>query len=101
MRILIATWHRNLVGGAEKYLQTLLPALTHRGHQVGLAYERSFDPVREAIDQRESSLATWCLADLGLERLMCAVAEWQPDIVYSHGLEQAKFEHALLDIYPT
>jgi glycosyltransferase involved in cell wall biosynthesis len=100
MRILIATWHRNLAGGTEKYVQSLLPALASRGHEVGLIYERPVNPAQETIDRAGADLATWSLADLGLEALMRSVAQWRPDIVYSQGLEDAGLEAALLDNYP-
>jgi glycosyltransferase involved in cell wall biosynthesis len=101
VRVLIATFHRNLVGGTEKYLQALLPGLAGRGHQIGLVHERPTDPSRETIDSASIRLAAWCLADLGLEPLMQSVAQWRPDIVYSQGLENGELEAALVRAYPT
>jgi glycosyltransferase involved in cell wall biosynthesis len=101
MRILIATSHRNLVGGTERYLQVLIPGLTNRGHQLSVVYEHHFDSVLETIDGAGFSLASWCLAELGLECTLQLVAEWKPDVVYSNGLEAADFQSALLDAYPT
>jgi glycosyltransferase involved in cell wall biosynthesis len=101
MRILIATWHRNLVGGTEKYVHSLLPALVNRGHEVSLIHEVPVDHTLETIDLSDSALVTWCLEELGLEALMRAVAQWKPDIVYSQGLGDAELDDALLDNYPT
>jgi glycosyltransferase involved in cell wall biosynthesis len=100
MRILIATWHRNLVGGTEKYLQVLMPGLLRAGHQVGLIHEQPFQPALEAIDPSQSSLTTWCLAEQSLADLMRSVSEWKPDIVYNQGLQDGPLENALLDNYP-
>jgi glycosyltransferase involved in cell wall biosynthesis len=101
MRILIATCQRNLVGGVEKYLRELLPELVQRGHDVSLAYERPSRQELETIDPSELSLAVWCLAELGREALLGSVARWNPDLVYSHGLEAGDLQQALLNAYPT
>ena len=101
MRILIATWNRNLVGGVEKYLKVVLPGLLARGHRVGLVYERPVDLERETIDPPQAPLAKWGLAELGLESVVRAVEEWKPHVVYSQGLETDELEDVLLRTYPT
>jgi glycosyltransferase involved in cell wall biosynthesis len=101
MRILISTWQRNLVGGTEKYLQALLPALMNRGHEVRLVYEEPVNLAKETIDAANSGLVAYCLKELGLDALMRSVAQWKPDIVYSQGLDNADLEDALLDNFPT
>jgi glycosyltransferase involved in cell wall biosynthesis len=101
MRILIATSHRNLVGGVEKYLQQILPSLALRGHQLALLYEYRFDPEKERVDPL--SLAIPCLgtAEAGFDRGLRFVRDWNPDVVYSQGLESADLQTALLNEYPT
>jgi glycosyltransferase involved in cell wall biosynthesis len=101
MRILIATSHRNMVGGTERYLQVLIPGLADRGHQISMVHEKGFDSAQETIDRAEFSLASWCLTELGPEATLRLVAEWKPDVVFSNGLEAADFQSALLDAYPT
>jgi glycosyltransferase involved in cell wall biosynthesis len=100
MRILIATWNRNIVGGAERYLQAILPSLLKRGHEISFLYERPVSQDRETIDRR-LPIATWSMADLGLPKLMQTVREWKPDVVYSHGLDSSELETALFTGYPT
>src|SRR5215813_5273562 len=100
MRILIATFHRNLIGGTEKYLQSLLPCLIDRGHAIGLVYEKALEPARECIDCAEAPIARWCVAELGQTEAMCSISQWKPDIVYSQGLESGDLENDLLDRYP-
>lgn len=103
MRILIATAHRNLVGGVEKYLQALIPGLLGRGYDVGLLYEYPGDPARERIDPRGGLTHTWCLAELDAKTALDSVADWNPDIVYYHGFDAARsvpVEDALLAAYP-
>src|SRR5438105_4760543 len=101
MRILIATLHRNVIGGTEKYLQTLLSGIRQRGHEVALAYEERVNPAGETIDSGMEPLPAWCLAELGLERLLLQMSLWKPDIVYNHGLQSGDLENALLEKFPT
>lgn len=101
MRILIATWHRNIVGGTEKYIQQILPALIGRGHETAIAHECRHDPRRECIDDTLPDLRTWCLEERGHEDLLQQVHEWNPDLVYAQGLSDGSLEDAFLDRYPT
>jgi glycosyltransferase involved in cell wall biosynthesis len=103
MRVLIATAHRNLVGGVEKYVQAVIPGLLERGHDVGLLHEYRADSQGEHVDPSGGSVRTWCLAEAGLEAALRSVAEWKPDIVYSQGLagpDSVMVENALLDAFP-
>jgi glycosyltransferase involved in cell wall biosynthesis len=101
LRILIATSHRGLVGGVERYLQAVIPALVERGHHVALLFEFPFDSKQERIDAPELRLPAWFLTELGIEAALGSVGDWKPDIVYSQGLETLELESALLDRYPT
>jgi glycosyltransferase involved in cell wall biosynthesis len=101
MRILIATSHRNLVGGVEKYLQDIMPCLVERGHQLALLYEYAFDPTREPIDARELDLPCRGIYESSVESGLSFVRDWKPDIVYSQGLETAHLQSTLLNEYPT
>ena len=99
MRILIATSHRNLVGGVEKYLQAVIPGLLNQGHEIALLHENRFDAKHESID--DSTSPAWCAAELGMESALHSVAKWKPCVVYCHGLELSGLEDALLNAYPT
>jgi glycosyltransferase involved in cell wall biosynthesis len=101
MRIVISTLNRNLIGGTEKYLQTLIPGLLGRGHEVGLIYEERFNDGWETIDSRECSLETWCLADLGPAAVLHQVSKWKPDIIYNQGLKDGAFEDGLVTRFPS
>jgi glycosyltransferase involved in cell wall biosynthesis len=101
VRVLIATYHRNVIGGTEKYLQALIPGLIDRGHRVALLYELPFEPARESIVASEHPVATYCLAEEGLTSALRWVSEWKPDVVYNQGLIAGDMEDALLDTYPT
>jgi glycosyltransferase involved in cell wall biosynthesis len=97
MRILIATSHRNLVGGAEKYLQNILPRLAERGHQLALLYEYRFDPENERIDPLELGIPSLGIQETGVDAGLRFVRDWNPDVVYSQGLDDAALQSALLN----
>jgi glycosyltransferase involved in cell wall biosynthesis len=102
MRILIATSCRGIVGGLETYLQILIPALLGRGHEVALVYDFANAPSAATVDPPDAELPRWNSGDLlkdpGAWR---ELAEWKPDVVYSHGLESIAVEKALQQDYPT
>jgi len=101
MRIAIATFHRNLIGGTEKYLQVMLPALIEQNHDVALLHEWPLDPERERIDRPGALPDAWCLQELGLPAILRLLSDWEPDIVFDQGLQDASLETALLDAFPT
>jgi glycosyltransferase involved in cell wall biosynthesis len=101
MRILIATSHRAMVGGAEKYLQEILPCLARRGHELALLYEYRFDPARERIDPRDIQIPCLGIAEAGVEAGLRFAHDWRPDVVYSQGLDAVEVQSALLTQYPT
>jgi len=100
MRILIANWHKQVVGGAETYLRTLIPELVKRGHQLAIVHGYRPTTQREAIDSPEYGLPSWCFEELGIASLLEKIKRWLPDVVYSQGLESVELDSALLDAYP-
>jgi glycosyltransferase involved in cell wall biosynthesis len=103
MRILISSAHRNLVGGVEKYLQSIIPALDSQGHELGLFCEYQADPKRERIDPPGLSMRVWCLEGNDRQAALASIAEWDPDIVYHHGFDRPDavgLEDALFSAYP-
>jgi glycosyltransferase involved in cell wall biosynthesis len=101
MRLLIATSHRNMVGGVEKYLQEILPHLAQRGHELALLYEYRFDPGRERIDPLDLDIPSLGIHETGEDAGLRFVHDWKPDVVYSQGLEATGLQSALLSEYPT
>jgi glycosyltransferase involved in cell wall biosynthesis len=101
MRILLATSERKVKGGAEKYLQVLIPGLLQRGHDVALLYENPADERPENLDPPGNAVPTWCTAKgRSLDKALQCVAQWKPDIVYVHRTDSAELESALLRDYP-
>jgi glycosyltransferase involved in cell wall biosynthesis len=104
VRIVIGASHRGLIGGVEKYLQWLMPALIERGHSVGLLYEYPFHATPESagqqIDSRAAHAPAWCSRELGLDGLLQSLRMWAPDVIYSNGFDDNELERSLLDSYP-
>ena len=100
MRIVIATGSRNLLGGVEKYLQSVIPGLIERGHSVGLLYESPWDARQEGIDSEAGPLPFWCTKEIGVDAALHSLKNWAPGVIYSHGLDDSQLERALLDSYP-
>jgi glycosyltransferase involved in cell wall biosynthesis len=101
VRILIATSHRGLWGGTEKYLQSMIPGLVQRGHSLALLYEYPFDAAAQGIDAQSGRIPSWCSQEVGVDSAMRSLATWKPDVVYCHGLDDGRLESALLEKYPT
>jgi glycosyltransferase involved in cell wall biosynthesis len=100
MRILLATSHRGVVGGAETYLLDLLPLLCARGHEVALVYEWQTPEGRTAVDDHTPGLPCWSLREDGLAEALRHAEAWRPDVCFSHGLESPDAEAGLLDRFP-
>ena len=101
MRILIATSHRNLVGGVETYLQTAISGLADRGHEIGLLHEFPPPTGTELIDAPERSLDSCCFAQAGLDKTMRWALDWRPDVIISNGLRDGVLETTLVDAFPS
>ena len=99
MRILVTNPSRQLLGGVEKYLELLLPALVRRGHSLALVYEHPCDHGVPTIDGFVSDLPVWCSDEVGLPSLLTQVAAWNPDVVYAQSFDDPNLEAALLDRY--
>jgi glycosyltransferase involved in cell wall biosynthesis len=101
VRLLIATCRRSIVGGVEKYLQTVIPALSRRGHDISILYEHASEPGEETVDLPGSTLPLWYW-DHGRDSqtLRSRVRQWNPDVVYAHGYVSNELESLVLDTAP-
>jgi glycosyltransferase involved in cell wall biosynthesis len=101
MRILFATWHRQLIGGAEAYQRTLLSALPSHGHAVALLHEREAAEHTSVLDETAEGTPRWCAASLGQAAALAAARAWRPDVVFVHGLESTDLETTLVEDLPS
>ncbi|PWT99363.1 MAG: hypothetical protein C5B51_27375 [Terriglobia bacterium] len=101
MRVLIANWHRNIVGGVETYLQAVIPEIQRRGHEIALVHGYQTTTERETVHPNGVFLPCWNLEELGLSNLLRSVENWRPELVFTHVLESVELETALVERYPT
>src|SRR5579871_3487821 len=101
MRILIAASNRVIIGGIEKQLQVMIPALMQAGHEVGILYEHASGSGQPTVDEEAARLPMWYWEDLQARPSAWKdIARWKPDVVYSQGPESLDLERTLLDQYP-
>jgi glycosyltransferase involved in cell wall biosynthesis len=100
MRIAVTSWSDRLVGGIERYLERILPALADGGHQV-LFWHESVQPTTSAAISIPAGVETISVPEVGKERALQSMSAWRPDIVYSHGLTDPALEAATSAIAPT
>lgn len=100
MRVLIATSYRRIVGGVETYLSHMAPALSRADCEVAWLFEEPAAAGDIRVDTPLPTAPVWCVGELGVESVMRAIAEFAPDVVYTHGLRSPDLESMLLDRYP-
>lgn len=100
MRVLIASWHRGIVGGTERYLQSIIPGLMARGHEIAVIHGYDVEPASPRIDPPGIVLPGWAAERLGTHGALHEVGAWQPDVLFAHGSRSPDLEEALLERYP-
>ncbi len=105
MRILLVNSHDALVGGVERYLERLLPALSSRGHSIALLFEHA--PKANRLEPETASLSAlvpdapaWHLGSTNLASVLGPIRDWEPDLVFVHALRSIELEERLLANYP-
>src|SRR5579864_6622261 len=103
MKILIATQHRDIVGGAETYLQILIPRLLKSGHQVAMLYDYvPSNPASTLVDPPEAELPVWYCEQLRHSPdKWQELTNWSADVVYSQGVASLDVDQVLQEHYPT
>lgn len=100
MKILLATSHRSVVGGVETYLQSVIPALLKRGHEVAVICEQPSALEEDRTDPGDTPIPVWYAHEVQTDAARSRqIARWSPDLVYSHCPESAALERFLLDRY--
>ncbi|HSS20309.1 MAG TPA: glycosyltransferase family 4 protein [Pyrinomonadaceae bacterium] len=100
MRIAVVNWSRRRAGGVETYLNTIIPELARAGHDVAFWSELD-EPADRALIEIPTTAAAWCLEEIGLERGLEVLREWQPDVIYAHKLADPEIERQVLRVAPS
>lgn len=100
MRIAIASWNRRKAGGTEIYLSGIIAELHRAGHNISLLHEVDESADREQITLPDDA-TVWSVADLGAQRALDKLRQWQPDLIYLHGLHDTALEEAVIETAPT
>lgn len=100
MRIAIVTHNARIAGGVESYLNTVIPMLEAAGHEISLLYEIDAPSAARAIS-RAADAPLWCVTQLGERRALESLRQWQPELVFSHGLADSEIEARALTIAPS
>lgn len=100
MRIAVINCNRRRVGGVETYLNTIIPELAQAGHEVAFWSEYDEPANREQIALPKGS-PSWCVAEIGWERALQGLRDWQPNLTYTHNLSNPKFEAETQRVAPS
>jgi hypothetical protein len=99
MRIAIVHWSRRKAGGAESYLEIVIPALASLGHEIVFWHEVDEPAGHESIALPEN-IPVWCARSLGATCALQALRDWRPDLIYAHGVHDTALEAEVLRIAP-
>jgi glycosyltransferase involved in cell wall biosynthesis len=99
MRLAIVTRNARVVGGVETYLDTVIPLLEAAGHEISILCEHDDPSTAQAIT-RDANAPVWRMAQLGAQGSLESLRRWQPEVIYSHGLNDLEIEARALELAP-
>jgi glycosyltransferase involved in cell wall biosynthesis len=97
MRILVANDGLSDVGGVQSYLDCVLAGLAARGHSVAVVY--CSDSGRPEVGAIARQFHSFTAMD-GIDATVAAVRAWQPDVCFSHNVNDLALEEALVSAFP-
>jgi glycosyltransferase involved in cell wall biosynthesis len=100
VRIAFTNSSNRLVAGAEQYIRTSARFLQDAGHETALWHENETPPERQAFAP-DVFPQQHCLDRLGQTTWVRSLEQWQPDLIFGHGLYDPKPEIATLGIAPS
>jgi glycosyltransferase involved in cell wall biosynthesis len=98
LRVLVANWTNRLAGGAERYIQSVLPEIERGGHEVAFLHELEEPAAHGLIQERPHR--SWSVDRLGAAGVVAEAREWGPDVVFVHGLLDPALERSVQQLAP-
>jgi glycosyltransferase involved in cell wall biosynthesis len=99
MRIAIVTSNASVIGGVERYLETVVPLLGAAGHEVKLFFEQAPPRGSRPIGPADNFPA-WYASAIGITPWLEALRGSHPQVIYQHGLSDPEVEARLSAIAP-
>ena len=99
MKVLVASYYQSSIGGCEHYVSMIMPLL----HNSPVDAARLvIEPVKN-INASNAGVRSHTIrvGGLGIAGVIDAVREFDPDVIYSHGLGDPLLEQALVRSWPT
>ncbi|HLK86445.1 MAG TPA: glycosyltransferase family 4 protein [Candidatus Binataceae bacterium] len=100
MRIALVNTHRARVGGAETYLDTIVPALSAAGMRLALLSEIDASAELPSI-RLPADAPCWPAHEIGWPRALTNLADWRPDVIYAHGMHDVAAAGRIIEIAPS
>jgi Glycosyltransferase len=106
VRIAVVNSFGQIVGGVERYLDSSIPLLAERGHEVHLWHEKekfSAWRTRPAIRSASTVLPIEALrkSSAHFESIFDSISAWMPDVLCVHSAVYPALEKRLLEIAPS
>jgi len=99
MRIAVTTSMARVMGGAETYVEAVIPALQASGHELAILSEYQ-GPAGQRQITNSASVSAWCAETLGIAEALRKLAEWHPEIVFGQSALSIELETKIVEIAP-
>ncbi len=99
MRIAVVNSHHTRVGGAEAYLDTVIPVLAAAGHQIAFFSELHSAPSLQRI-RVPASAPVWCASEIGIPRALAALESWRPNVIYVNSMNDLAAAARIVECAP-
>jgi glycosyltransferase involved in cell wall biosynthesis len=99
MRIALASTNARLVGGAESYLDVVIPLLHQAGNQTALICEYDAPTHRPRITIDQAS-PLWLVSESDMAPALEALKQWRPDVIFSQCIRTVALEEQMQAIAP-
>lgn len=100
MRVAVVSWTSRYAGGVESYVGAVMRAMCDAGLDVAFFHEADEPKGRAPIDVA-AGIPVFSIASTGVERALNELADWKPDLIYSHGVHDVQTGERLIDIAPS